>query len=215
MFFIQNPEFERDYKKGYIFFSYTTDSILSKGIALFTQNEMENKIPVSHCGIIINENECIESVFPDGVKKSNFIKDYVEPDNVVVFLCKPRDLDIISQNRIESEAEYHIGKPYAKYGAIGSAIWQILGFTWIPWLRKRRNIFNSKKKMFCSELCATALINAYEHRPGCLVWHPSNIYPSTLFNDGDIFYPWDRNRHVKRKSEGAEINPVLYKIFKW
>lgn len=205
MHFVRNPEYGEDYNNGYVFFSYNTSSFISAGIALFSRKESLNGIPISHCGIVTGERECVEAAQPGGVQKSDFISKYVEPNEIMVFLCKPRNITSTKASVIRWEAENHLGKQYANIGVAGSAIWNLLGLTWIPWFRRRRNWLNSQSTMFCSELCSEALIMGYPDRPGCLQWHPTNIYPATLFNDKKVFADWSPNQAKKRSKEGRVV----------
>lgn len=205
MHFVINPEYKKDYGPGYIFFSYNTSSLISAGIALFSRSEAKNGIPVSHCGVIINENECVEAANPGGVQVSNFMQKYVEPNEIVVFLCKPKEINLEISQKIIDEAMKNVGKSYATKGVIGSAIWNIFGLVSFGWLRKKRNIFNSKNSMYCSELCSESLIAGYPSRPGCLIYHPTNIYPATLFNDHEIFDNWNSDQVFKRKKAGRTV----------
>lgn len=209
MHIVRNPEYGKDYDKGYVFFSYNTKSLLAAGIALFTRDEAKNGVPVSHCGIITGENECIES-HPDigGVNYSNFKERFIDPHEIVVFFCKPNELNDHNALVLHNAAASHIGKGYATRGVITSGLWTLFGFASLGWFRKKRNWFNSEQNMFCSELCAEALIEMLPDRPGTLKWHPTNIYPSTLFNDAHVFKPWDANRAAKRKSQGRNIVEV-------
>jgi hypothetical protein len=208
MHVVQNPVYGQDYRDGYVFFSYNTTSFISAGIALFSRHDAANGIPISHCGIVTGENECVEASQPGGVQVSDFVKKYVEPGEIVVSLCKPRDITPEIAARIIEEAQSHIGKGYATVGVAGSALWNIFGLTWIPWFRRRRNWLNSKSTMFCSELCAEALIEGYPDRPGCLQWHPTNIYPATLFNDHEVFTKWNPRQANIRRAEGRKVIKV-------
>ena len=208
MHFLRNPEYGKDYAPGYVFFSYTTTSLISAGIALFSR--FESKIPISHCGIVTGQRECIEAAQPGGVQKADFFEKYLRRQDTVVFLMKPHGLTPDIAEAMKEEVEQHIGKGYAIKGVIGSALWNTLGFISWGWFRKKRNPFNSKKNFFCSELVATGLMaeEAYPERPGCLVYHPTNIYPATLFNDNDIFVPWNDNQAQKRKAQGRNVIEV-------
>jgi hypothetical protein len=209
MHFVRNPEYGKDYDDGYVFFSYNTTSFISAGIALFSRKEALNGVPISHCGIVTGERECIEAASPGGIQRSDFVSKYIEPQEIMVFLCKPRNLTPAKAALMRWEAESHLGKGYATTGVAGSALWNIFGLTWIPWFRRRRNWLNSKKRMFCSELCAESLIKGFPDRPGCLQWHPTNIYPSTLFNDHEVFHQWKSSQARQRKQEGRIVVPAV------
>lgn len=205
MFFVRNPEYGKDYDDGYIFFSYNTDSLISTGIALFTKFEAKSKIPISHCGIVTGKQTCIEAANPGGVQVSNFHEKYLKPKKTVVFLCKPRNVSPELAGLMTDEGLKHVGKSYAIPGVISSAFWNLLGFATIGYLRKKRNWFNSEDRFFCSELVAEALISAYPDRPGCLEYHPTNIYPQTLFEDHIVFEKWNPAQPILRRTSGRIV----------
>jgi len=208
MYYLRNPKFEEDYKAGYIFFSFKTDSFISKGIALFTRFENTSKIPISHCGIITGPDECVEAAQPGGVQKSNFVKKYIENPMTIVFLRVPFNLDQEKTAIMEAHAIQHLGKKYAIKGVIGSALLNLVALPWIKWWRKGKNPFNDREQYFCSELVSESMIKAWPDRPGCLIYHPTNIYPTTLFEDNNIFKPWRGDIVKEKRNQGKIIVPA-------
>lgn len=186
MYNIENPKYKKDYKPGQIFFSFTKDNFISKGISVFTNFERKT-IRVSHCGIIISDKECLEAAQPGGVQVSNFIEKYVQDPHTIIYVREPRNLTKLAAKKMEIWGKQHVGKDYAVKGFIGSSIYNLLGLTFIPFIRKIKNPMNSDNKYFCSELVAECLIKAFPDRPGILRYHPSNIYPQGLFEDNEIF----------------------------
>ncbi len=200
---LQDPKFGIDYKAGHVFFSYSS-SFVSRGIALFSNFENYSNVPVSHCGIITGSRTCLEASV-GGVQESDFITKYVQDPHTLVFLRSPIGLTPAKAIDMEMWATQHIGKNYAYVGIAGSALWNMLGLVFLRWLRKQQNPFNPKDEYFCSELVAEAMIKAWPNRPGCLQYHPSNIYPQTLFEDRKIFKDWKTDIVQVKLIEGAKI----------
>jgi len=220
---LKDAQFCKDYGPGYVFFSFTTNSIISDGIALFTAGERTSGIKVAHCGVIDHDGQCIEAVADDKKKvvRSNFRKEYLENENRVVFLKKPAGLNDANAEIFIELCEQHIGKNYAYSGIFGSFVFTCLSFGYrlAPWLRRLKNPFNADSELFCSELVSEGMRDSRvigEH--GVLVWHPTNIYPQTLFEDISIWVPWkagiiQEKEAAGRHLEHADLSCVLRRSY--
>ena len=207
MHLLRDPVYGEDYGRGWVFFSYCITSPISAGIALFSRDEALSRIPLSHCGIVTGERCCIEATDP-GVIFSDFKAKYLDDPTIVVFLRRPQNLDEDISTAMIEHARDQLGKGYAYKGVFGSALYNILGLHKIGWFRKGKNPFNAKDEYFCSELVAESMIIGYPNRPGTLIYHPSNIYPVTLFEDKEIFDPWRVDVVEKKTKEGRIVESV-------
>jgi len=205
MHILQNPTYGEDYKEGYIFFSYTSNDIVSEGIALFQSYEDVLHQPLSHCGVISGPNMCVEATDPK-VMESNFIEKYVNDPHTIVFLRKPKDLTPQGASIVVSTARQYLGKKYAYLGVVGSALYVMLtaGYKCFSFLRYFRNPLNPKDQLFCSELVANALLPV-EGKTGCLKYDPTNIYPITLFDDDTLWSEWDFDIANKKRACGRKV----------
>jgi hypothetical protein len=207
MHILENPVFGEDYKEGYVFFSYTTSSVVSAGIALFQSCETKSG-PISHCGIISGPGKCLEATTPV-VCESDFIAKYINEPHTIVFLRKPVGWTPEKAQVIIQEGRKHLGKKYSYTGLLGSALKVILSWSYklFPSWRYKADPFNSKKEIFCSEYIAMCMVPAMG-KVGCLQYDPTNIYPSTLFEDRVIWTPWDYQIVDRKLAEGKCVIEV-------
>jgi len=208
MYILTNPQYNVDYKDGYVFFSYTTGSIVSAGIALFQSYEDVLHQPLSHCGVISGPNMCVEATDPK-VMESNFIEKYVNDPHTIVFFRKPKDLTPADGKIMVDTSRKFLGKKYSYLGIAGSVLYVFLtsGYKCFPWLRYYRNPLNSKNTLFCSELVAEAM-RPVKGKVGCLKYDPSNIYPITLFDDKVIWSDWKFDIAQVKTAEGRKVIEV-------
>jgi hypothetical protein len=208
MYILTDPIYGQDYKDGYVFFSYTTGSIVSAGIALFQSYEDVLHQPLSHCGVISGPNMCVEATDPK-VMESNFVEKYVNDPHTIVFFRKPKDLTPADGKIMVDTSRKFLGKKYSYLGIAGSALYVFLtaGYKCFPWLRYYRNPLNSKNTLFCSELVAEAM-RPVKGKVGCLKYDPSNIYPITLFDDKVIWSDWKFDIAQVKIAEGKKVIEV-------
>lgn len=198
---LQDPKFGVDYQPGHVFFSYDNDSIISAGIALFTRSE-QTKIKVSHCGVIDLNGQALEADESVGfVARSNFKEKYIDDPTKIVFF---RELKNFSRKNVHDLVHLMLmqsGKKYAYAGIVGSAIYVLLtkAYSKWPWLRYVPNPLNGTGEVFCSELVAECLRDVVG-KLGCLSYHPTNVYPQTLFDDAVIWKQWSDGIVAKKKN---------------
>ena len=150
MYVLTNPVYGEDYNEGYVFFSYTMNSLVSSGIALFQELDNVCGVQLSHCGIISGPEMCVESTTPV-VMESNFIEKYVNEPHTVVFLRKPLHWNAGGAKAMIAEVRKDLGMKYSYTGIAGSALLLLLtwGFRFLPFLRYYKNPLNRDDEMFC------------------------------------------------------------------
>jgi hypothetical protein len=205
---LQNPVYGEDYKDGFIFFSYNSASLIDQGIALFESGESLSGQQIAHCGIISGDSKCVEADHPT-VQEFDFIQKHVNNPNTVVFLKKPKGLTVDGANIIITEAQRYLGRKYAYIGVAGSAVFMLLTAGWhiFPFLRYWKNPLNPKDQMFCSELVAEAM-RKWMRKTGVLKYHPTNIYPTTLYEDQSLWEQWDYGIVDRKREEGKTVTNV-------
>jgi hypothetical protein len=193
-----NPQFDVNYKKGYVGFTYYNTSVLSKGIAYMTRWAKMSDIKVSHTLIITGKDECIEAHIKEGVVRSTLSK-YFDDANCQIFFRKPVGLTSDIANRIEAVAAVQVGTKYdTKLIAAQAAHGGILGklvnrvFHGKP-DRLVSKLLNRDDRWICSELVAYCLDEQPEYRDKGILHDPKEtIDPQELFEDTVIFEPWKR-----------------------
>lgn len=205
MFILTDPQYNVDYKEGYIFFSYVTDNLISSGIALLQSGEMTSGLPISHCGIICGPGRCLESVIP-ATTESDFIKKYVEDPHTIVFLRKPKDWTPEMAQKIVAEGRRRIGEKYSYLGIIGfmfRTVWS-WGFKLFPSLRYKDNLLNTNSTTYCSEYVSICMKTGMGN-VGCLSYNLENISPSTLFENKEIWADWNANIVQEKLAKGKLV----------
>lgn len=189
------PEWDKNYGKGYVGFTYHNHQIVSEGIAWFTRWARHSDICVSHALLVTGEDECIEAV-GTGVRRGK-LNDYFNDPHCQVFFRKPRGLNGDIAARLVATAEPEIGKAYdhalvASAAGAGSLLGRILNksFGNIPDLLVSK-LLNHDDQWICSELVAHCLDSQPEYRDkGILALPDETIDPQELFEDRVIFTPW-------------------------
>lgn len=203
---LQDPKFGTDYQPGHVFFSYDNDSIVSAGIALFTRSE-QTKINVSHCGVIDLNGQAIEADESVGyVARANFKEKYIDDPTKIIFFRELREFNPKNVHELVHYMLAQSGKKYAYGGVVGSALYVLLtkAYKKWPWLRYVPNPLNGSGEVFCSELVAECLREVVGKK-GCLAYHPTNVYPQTLFDDDVIWKPWSDGIITKKQSAKKTI----------
>jgi hypothetical protein len=163
--------------------------MISKGITFFTGGE---KVKVSHCFIVIGENEGIEADW-NGVKRFNIKEKYFDDTDVNVFFKKPKYYEESIGQQIADNALYHEFDKY-DYSLIGAFMLRILtGIEKLPFLRNKRSLFDSKKEWICSELVANSLKHTgkyYQEVKPLINYHISKISPQKLFDSKALWAKW-------------------------
>jgi hypothetical protein len=86
------PEFGVNYNVGYIGFTYTDNSFISKGIAWFTrwakgENLDVPNVPLSHVIVVTGPDTCAEATVPRS--KETPIQEYFDAPHTHIFFRKP------------------------------------------------------------------------------------------------------------------------------
>lgn len=183
------PVYGENYKAGYVGFTYTTDSFISKGIAWFTRWDRMSDIKVSHVFLVSGNNECIEAQ-PKGVVVSDIGK-YFDDEHCLVFFREPRVFNDQLAIRTIGAMRAQVGQKYG-YSMIvadaiaGSFLGRLLGVG-----KLFQKWCDGKKSAICSESVATAMKKQPEYDGIGILRLPANrITPQNLFEDDGTFKPW-------------------------
>lgn len=195
-----NPEYKKNYNKGYIGFCYDPTSFVSKTIAKATKYCNYSDIKVSHALIVISEDMCIEADANSKQVIEAPLSKYFDDKNKIISFRKPREMNEIIANEIINLAKSKIGCGYEYaqiIGHIGKALPGINQFNKIT-----HNLIvdiisclvDNKDKFICSELAAYSLKHAkswaYRNK-GILARLTTRVNPQELFEDRTIFQEWD------------------------
>ena len=188
----------RNYRPGYIGFTFREDQFLSDGIAWFTRWERYSDIRVSHVFVVAGADECIEAHKHSGVCAAG-LGDRFEDPQCKVFFRKPRGWTMDIGWRIVECAARQLGMKYdtSLIGAhaiagsfLGRALRAVFGDKPEDLLTA---IFDSEEQWICSELGAYCLDEQPEyHDRGILARPNRTINPQELFEDREIFEDWQK-----------------------
>lgn len=205
-----DPCFGENYKPGFIGFTHTGSSLLSRGIAHFTRWSRLSDIHVSHVLVVTGENECVEALASRGVVKSA-LDTYFNDPKTQIFFRKPRKCSPPIGQRIAGSALAQVGTKYdhllvAAQMLEGSFLrrWLISHFRGSPEHFASR-LLNRDNRWICSELAAYCLDCQPEYADKGILARPAcAINPQELFEDGEIFANWRNN-----PEEGPKTPPEL------
>lgn len=192
------PEYGVNYNAGYVGFTYTGSSIISRGITYFTRWSQMHQIKVSHALIVSGENECIEARMNGGVKRTA-LSTYFDDEKCQIFFRKPNGLTPDLAARIISTAEAQLGCAYdidliraqlQSNSLAGRLLRRLLG----PGVEDQLcKLVDHADRWICSELVAHCLDEQPEyHDKGVLVYNDATIDPQELFEDDVTFEEWKR-----------------------
>ena len=105
--YIMDRVLNPNYGPGLIGFSYRDNSVVSKGVALFTQEEHDRIVP-THAFIVRDKNTLIEALMPDVHEKK--LEDYFDDPHTVVFFKRPKGLTQADVNILIFVAIVHLGR---------------------------------------------------------------------------------------------------------
>jgi hypothetical protein len=191
-----NPVYRKNYKKGYIGFTYNNNNIISQGIAYFTRWSKISDINATHALVVTGENECIEAHATTGVRRAN-LEQYFQDKHCQIFFRKPNNLTNFIADQIVQTLIPEIGKQY-DFNLITSQALSgtFLGRFFDTYLKGQledtlTKILNEHDKWICSELAAYALDEQVEYRDKGILTRPNaTISPQELFEDTIIFEDW-------------------------
>lgn len=204
------PRFGENYKPGFIGFTHTGSSLLSRGIAHFTRWSRLSDIHVSHVLVVTGENECVEALATRGVVKSP-LDTYFNDPKTQIFFRKPRKCSAAIGQRI---AESALAQAGTKYDRLLVAARMLEGSFLRRWLGSHfrgtpehfvSRLLNRDNRWICSELAAYCLDCQPEYVDRGILAKPScAINPQELFEDSEIFANWCHN-----PEEGPKIQEPL------
>ncbi len=194
----QPPVFGENYKAGYIGFTFNNASILSYGIAHFTRWARMSDIRVSHALVVTGDNECVEALIDQGVKKQPLSKYFDDPARQI-FFRKPAQLTAEIAASIVKLAKSQVGNQYdtsllAAQVAQGTFIGKLINkiYNGKPDLLLSK-LLNNDDRWICSELAAYCLDEQPEYMDKGILSRPNEtIDPQELFEDASIFAAWKR-----------------------
>lgn len=194
------PEFGVNYNVGYIGFTYTDNSFISKGIAWFTRwDQGKNRgvpdVPLSHVIVVTGDGMCAEATVPKS--KETPLSEYFNDPHKHVFFRKPVGWTDDLGKRISWEAICRVGFTYGYTSIVGHAlannfVGKALGFVTFGLTTKLfKRAFDKKNQFICSEYAALAMQAQPELKDkGVLAKKACEIDPQMLFQDQVIFSPW-------------------------
>lgn len=202
------PEFGKNYKKGYIGFTYHNNLIVCKGIARFTRWERMSNIYATHALVVTGENSCIEADGSQNRVKYSTLQHYFDDPHCQIFFRKPKGLNDEIADRIVRVIEAEVGKEY-NFGLIGC---QLSSGTFLGHLLNHllegkpenqiAQLLNDPEKWICSELVAYGLDEQPEYKDKGILKSPNaTISPQELFEDLCIFEPWDKTEISNGKTD--------------
>ncbi|MEG4350186.1 hypothetical protein QUA74_10640 [Microcoleus sp. LAD1_D3] len=191
------PEYNVNYKTGYIGFLNKGADVTSIGIAYFTGWDTISDIHATHTLIVAGEDQCIEADMANNTVKICTLSKYFNDPNCQIFFRKPIFFNDALGYAIAHKASLEVGKEY-DFGAIltqglsGSFPGRMLDRLLTGKLEELLgNLLNHPDKWICSELVAYTLDEQLFYRDKGILKRPnSTISPQELFQDTEIFAPW-------------------------
>lgn len=204
------PEFGENYRAGFIGFTHTGSSLLSRGVSHFSRWSRLGDIHVSHVVVVTGENEGVEALPGKGVVKSPLGR-YFEDPKTQVFFRKPRKWSPALGQRIAESALAQVGTKFdnlllAARVLEGSYLrrWLLSHFRGCP-EHFSGGLLNRDDRWIAAELAAYCLDCQPEYADrGILSLPGEKISPQQLFEDAEIFSSW-RTDPV----EGPKVPPGL------
>jgi len=199
---IEQPIYGNNYNKGYIGFTYD-GSFIAKGIVHFTRWAKMSDIYASHALIVTGENSCIEADASSNCVREGTLDRYFGENKCQIFFRKPNGLNDEIAHRIVSIIQPELGKEYD----FKSILIQTLSGTFLGYLLDRllqgkieeilAILLNDPNKWICSELAAYALDEQPEYKNKGILKRPNaTISPQELFEDSEIFEPWEDRKVI-------------------
>lgn len=179
------PSFMRNYEPGLVGFSYHDDNLISEGITIFTSDERQGDVKVSHAFLVEDEDYCVEAV-GEGVVR-NRLQEYFGDPHCQVHFRRPIDLRAKPVGLVLDAARAKLGDAYSVAGIVGMLMDKLSRWVFdfaLP--NSWRNPLNSHSTWFCSELVSFALctLPLYREQPLFTEYHPSRISPQLLYERG-------------------------------
>lgn len=201
------PDYEVNYKTGYIGFLNKGADVTSIGIAYFTGWDMISDIHVTHTFIVAGEDQCIEADMANNTVKVCTLSKYFNDPNCQIFFRKPIFFNDAVGYALAHKASLEVGKEY-DFGAIltqglsGSFPGRMLDRLLTGKLEELLgNLLNHPDKWICSELVAYILDEQLFYRDKGILKRPnSTISPQELFQDTEIFAPWKNSQPSETKA---------------
>jgi len=203
------PAFGENYKPGYIGFTHTGSSQLSRGIAHFSNWSRLGDIHVAHTLVVTGENTCVEVLSGKGVVQSP-LAGYFDDPKTQIFFRKPRKCTPALGQRIAETALAQIG---TKYDTLLVAAQMLEGSFLRRWLMSHfrecpdhfvGRLLNRDSRWICGELAAYCLDCQPEYADRGLLAKPGHALDlQEFFEDQEIFANWRTEPEEGPKSPAA------------
>lgn len=188
----KTPVWGVDYDVGYIGFSFSDNSFISKGIVWFTRKAGVKDAKVSHTFIVKDERSVVEADFGGVVVKEDLLERF-DRDHLHVFFRKPRGWTP-ERGRLTVEAALQHKGDHYNYALIfvhafcGSFLGRFINKITFNRAEYLMSWSLSKLGEICSQLVAIALRAVYGI-VGVLKQTVAAITPRELAIDDDVFVP--------------------------
>jgi len=202
------PSYGENYKAGYIGFTHSDASVVSRGIAWFTRWSRLSDLHVSHTLVVTGDNTCVEAVLDKGVVQAPLDKYFNDP-KTQIFFRKPRKCSNAIGERIAETALAQVG---TRYDHLLLAAQMLEGSFLRRWIhstfrespdRLVGSLLNRDARWICSELAAYSLDCQPEYADKGILAQPNYaIDPQELFEDEEIFAAW---RNEPAETESAAV----------
>ena len=202
------PSYGENYKAGYIGFTHSDASVVSRGIAWFTRWSRLSDLHVSHTLVVTGDNACVEAVLDKGVVQAPLDKYFNDP-KTQIFFRKPRKCSNAIGARIAETALAQVG---TRYDHLLLAAQMLEGSFLRRWIhstfrespdRLVGSLLNRDARWICSELAAYSLDCQPEYADKGILAQPNYaIDPQELFEDEEIFAAW---RNEPAETESAAV----------
>lgn len=156
MFIELNPIFKQNYKCGYVFFTARPGGFIHEGISYFIDDDSNDNVEWSHCGIVVGENAGVEATFDEGVHYVNLDKYFSSNDTRIVFK-EPRALEDTGSIFAKRYAKKKVGEKLKYDFKLILGMMIVNSFVGKKcfsenFKKKIMRFFNSKNRYICSEL---------------------------------------------------------------
>ena len=194
----ETPIYGKNYRIGYIGFQFTSDSLLSNGVAYFARWDRMSDIRVSHCFVVVGANQGCEALADKNKVSLSDLSPRFNDPHCLVFFRQPRGWTLGIGADIAKTAKGCVGDRYDRSliaGHLAVNLWLVRRLMskgshrqFEDWFLKK---CDSKEEWICSELCAYALDEQEEYRDKGVLARPNYcVKPQALFEDQEIFEPW-------------------------
>lgn len=191
------PLYGENYKPGYIGFTFTDGSFISSGIAWFTRWDRKKgsdvpNLKLSHVVLVVDKDTVLEATWPR-IKLTPIAEFFDDPDIHICFR-KPKGLTPEIAAAMIEQGSIRIGEKYDISLIVGQLLKKnLIGrlFSMITFRLSDKlltKLFDKARAAVCSEFIAWCMKSSGFYT---LKRIPADYSPLELFQDEDLFEPWD------------------------